>query len=332
MSKIGELPLVLALAFASVGRAEPPTALGQLSPVERQQSDFYGAIAGTGPPVAVAWSLGAQKVSPGGDIELTLTVKNAVNPAELARPNLADRSEWKEMFGAVLDLPGRPAGEFRYRLRPRNPGRFELPIPKYRYYNPRLPDGRRFQVAFAQSPVLVVEPPGSIVEPSVRIPLVAPTQFFEELPSAAEGSESPPPILWWALLAAGVLAPPARVATWRRRNPDAARLAKIRRAKAVRAALDGLEKAERSSERAEYVAKIALRYLRERWRVPPSAQTPGEVTRALRTEGIDPDKLGEVEWLLKRCDEARFAPVDDNGVSLAVAARSLIVRWEGATA
>lgn len=332
MSKTGELLLVFALGFASAGRAESPTALERLSPVERQQSDFYGAIAGAGPPVTVAWSLGAPKVSLGGDIELTLTVKNAVNPAELARPNLAERPEWKEMFGAILDLPGRPAGEFRYRLKPRNAGRFVLPTPKYRYYNPRLPDGRRFQVAFAQSPVLVVEPPRSIVEPCVRIPLDAPTQFFEELPSTGEGSISPPQILWWSLLAAALLAPPAWVAVWRRWNPDAARLAKIRRAKAVRAALDGLKKAERSSELAEDVAKIALRYLRERWRVPPSAQTPGEVTRALRTEGVDPDKLGEVESLLKRCDEARFAPVGDNDVSLAVAARSLIVRWEGATA
>ena len=275
MSKTGEL--LLGLVFVVVcgfARAESPASLEQLSPVERQQSDFYGAIAGTGPGVTVAWSVASAKLELGGDIELTLTVKNAVNPKELSRPNLAERPEWKELFGGFQDLPGASPGEFRYKLKPRNVGEFELPLPKYRFYNPRLPDGRRFQVAFAESPKVAVVPQVVVRTPTVRIPLDAPAPFFDELPP--DGSTaSPPPEYWWALLVFGALAPPIWIAVWRWRNPDAAKLARIRRARSVRAALDALLKAERSPDAAATVSKIVLRYLWERWRVPMSAQHEG---------------------------------------------------------
>ena len=145
MSRTGELVAVAVLVLCCrQARCEAPTSLDELSPVERQQADFYGAIAGDGPAPKVSWTLGCTTVELGGDIELTLTVQRAVNPAELRRPNLAERPEWKAIFGGIVDLPSAAPGEFRYRLKPRTVGEYELPLPKYRYYQPHAPEGRRF--------------------------------------------------------------------------------------------------------------------------------------------------------------------------------------------
>ena len=329
MSRIGELLAVVCIALGSTVQADIAT-VEQLSPVERQQADFYGAIAGTGPAVAVAWRIDPPRVTLGADIELTLTVKNAANVGELQRPNLAERPEWKERFSVIRDVPGTVPGEFRYTLRPRNVGTLELPIPKYRFYNPRLPEGRRFQVAFADALNVVVLPKPSMENVSVPTPLDAPPHFFEELPAFGRSSVSPPSVSWWSLIAVAGLAPPTWIVFWRWRNPDAAKLAKIRRAKSVRVALDGLRKAERSPEPVAIVSQIVLRYLWERWHVNSMANTPIEVAKAMRAEGLPADKLGEVAELLSRCDEARFAPGADNGMTLVAVARLLVERWEGA--
>ncbi len=331
MSRIGKLlvGVGVCIAFGSMSRADTAT-VEPLSPVERQQADFYGAIAGTGPAVAVTWTIDLPRVTFGTDIELRLVVKNAANAVELLRPNLADRPEWKERFSVIQDVPGMVHGEFRYKLRPRNVGTFELPLPKYRFYNPRLPEGRRFQVAYADALILVVLPKPSIDKPSVRTPLDAPAHFFEELPVVSRSAVSPPAMSWWALITVAIVALPAWILFWRWRNPDAAKLAKIRRAKSVRVALDGLRKAERSPEPVAVVSQIVLRYLWERWHVNSLANTPIEVTKAMRAEGLPADKLCEVEELLSRCDEVRFAPGADNGMTLVRVARQLVERWEGA--
>ena len=324
MSKTGEWLACLLLVSAAPARAESPTSLEQLSPVERQQSDFYGAIAGNGPSVAVTWTLAPAKATHGGDITLTLLVKNAVNPSELARPDLANRPEWKELFSAIRDTPGAAPGEFQYVLTPRNTGRWELPVPKYRYYDPRPPEGRRFLLAFAEGPTLLVEP-APVAGSGFRVPLEAPADFFDDPPSSHRASSAPPTAYWCALLAVAVAGPAVWILVWHWRNPDAARLAQIRRAKAVRAALDALRRAERSGDPREAVPGITLRYLRERWHLPDSARTPREVGDALG----DGERVRETVALLARCDRARFDRFDDNGMTLAGEARSLIERWEG---
>ncbi len=333
MSRIGEgfvlVWLAFAFAFAATAGAQPPASVERLSPVERQQSDFYGAV-GTG--VTAAWTVDPARVELGTDIELTLTVANAENPAELLRPNLADRPEWKAIFGAFRDSPDSTPGAFRYRLKPRNAGAFELPIPKYRFYNPRLPEGRRFQTAFAAAPNITVIPAVVVPAPSAKIPIDAPDRFLGDPPLSSAASASPPIWYWWVLLAIGATVPPAGIALWRWRNPDAAKLARIRRARSVRIALDALRKAERSVEPASSVSKIALRYLVERHRMPASAHTPREVSDALRKEGWLPETLGEVESILARCDAIRFGAGIDSGLSLVEMTRRWIERWEGAAA
>ena len=329
MSRIGKGCVCVWLAFAATARAQPPASVERLSPVDRQQSDFYGAI---GSGVTAAWTVEPARVELGADIELTLKVANADNPAELLRPNLADRPEWKAIFGGFRDWPDSTPGAFRYRLKPRNAGAFELPIPKYRFYNPRLPEGRRFQTAFAAAPNITVIVAVVAPAPNARIPLDAPDRFFGDPPSSSGAPASPPARYWWALLAIGALFPPAGIAFWRWRNPDAAKLARIRRARSVRIALDALRKAERGSDPAASASKIALRYLVERHRMPASAHTPREVSDALRSEGWPTDKLGEVEALLARCDAIRFGDGTDSGLSLVESTRRWIERWEGAAA
>ena len=330
MSRTGRFLLGVFIALGATARGEAPTSMAELSPVERQQSDFYGAISGTGPGVSVTWTLGSPTVALGEEIAMTLEVRSAVNPSELLRPDLASRPDWKELFATVENGDGIPPGVFVYRLKPRNAGAWELPIPKYRYCNPRAPEGRRFPVAFAEPPKLIVRAAPSVPKPSVRIPLDAPPEFFEELP-ASEAS-SPAPGYWWALLAVGAFAPPVWIALWRWRNPDGARLARLRRDKSVRAALDALRKADRAPEPAAPVSAALLRYFRERWRLPASAQTPGEVEAGLESLGFAPARLREAGALLAACDEARFAGTGDNAVSLPDLARGLIARWEGAEA
>ena len=333
MSRTGDLRAVLVCGwFATVGssvRAESPVSLDRLSPLERQQADFYGAIAGMGPAIAVEWRVEPNRIELGGEVELTLIVRNAANPAELQRPNLTDKPEWKALFGAIQEVPA-AAAEFRWRLKPRNDGEFELPVPKYRYFNPRLPEGRRFQVAFAEAPKLSVRPPAVVEVPQARVPLDAPPRFFEEVPQAADQSAAPPASDWWALRAFGTLIPPGWIALWRWRNPDAVRLARIRRAKSVRAALDGLREAERSPDPGASVSGIVLAYLRDRWRLPYSARTPREAAHALGAAEFPPERIRDIESLLARCDEARFGGGGDTGPSLVEATRNLIARWEGA--
>ena len=332
MSRTGDL---LAVALLTLGcqqaRCVAPASLGSLSPVERQQADFYGAIAGEGPGVKIEWALAGTPVVFGGDTELTLRVLHAANPSELMRPNLAERVEWKALFSTIHNSPDGVPGEFHYRLKPRAVGEFELPLPKYRYYQPRASEGRRFQVAFAEPPKLTVLPAAPIETPRVPIPIDAPVRFFDDVPlSSRSVSPSPPAGYWWSLLIGGLMGSPVAVAVWRWRNPDAARLARIRREKSTRTALDALRIAGRSHDPAERISRALLRYFADRWHIPPSARTPREVAAALLAEGRPPEMAAGAEALLAACDRARFAGAADSGVSLAADAVLLIARWEGA--
>jgi hypothetical protein len=333
MSRIGKPLAIALLALCCQGaRSASPKTLGELSPVERQQADFYGAIAGEGPGVKIAWTLERATVELGGDTELTLKILHAVNRAELLRPNLAERPEWKSLFGGIGDLPGAAPGEFRYRLKPRAIGEFELPLPKYRYYQPRAPEGRRFQVAFAEAPKLTVIPPAPVELPRIRIPVEAPAHFFDEEPLPSRSASAPPAGSWWLLLFLGAFAPTVSVALWRWRNPDAARLARIRRAKSARTALDAIRSAERAADPAGAIARALLRYFSDRWHITPTAGTPSEVSVALLADGRSPAMAAEAEALLALCDRERFSAHSDSEVSLAELAGRHIARWEEAGA
>ncbi len=317
MSRTGS-PLALLLLAMGVASAQPITRIEQMPPLDRVKEDFYGAIVGTGPRVQVEWLLAPASVPRGGDAILTLVVSHAANPTELHRPPLKTRPEFRDLFEPVEDLPDAPVDEntrrveFRYRLRPRNEGTFELPVPKYRYYFPQLPEGRRFQLASAPPVTLTVTKAVPKVEAAV--PLTGPAEFFRVRPA---GMRPPTSLHWIALAVVPPLAGIVWVVAWRRLYPDEARLARLRRVRAVRTALRDLRRAESG----EAVARVFRRYLIERLGVPVTAQTPREVAASL-------PNAADAEGILNECDRARFSGMSADVATLRQSAEAWVVRHE----
>ncbi|MEO2088113.1 MAG: hypothetical protein ABGY75_01270 [Gemmataceae bacterium] len=325
----------LALLLLLVSPAAPRPSVNDLSPVDRQRDDFYGAISG-GKKVTAAWALSTDKAKLGADLTLTLTVTNAANPHELSRPPLADRDDFRKLFGVIEDIPG-PAPppdaakvEFRYKVRPRAEGAFRVPELKYLYYAQAAPPDRRFQTAFvAAVPFSVSKPP---VPKSPVVPLDGPPQFFQVRSAAVFPPAGGPGPWWWAgLLGGAAVLAVGWIVGWRVLNPDAARLARVRRTRAVRVSLDRLRAAGRSPDPTAATAAAFRRYLHDRFGLPYSATTPAEVAAGLTGLNLPPDRIAEAEQLLRACDAARFAPVGDAPVSPTGAVR-LIERWEGVAA
>lgn len=318
--------LLVAVLFAA------PPSLDDVPAVERTKPDFYNAVATK--RVEVAWSAEPAAVPRDGEITLTLTVRNTANPHELAKPNLADVDAVTKHF-QVLDRtdppPDRTATEvrFTYTLRPRKVGEATVPALRYAYY--RF-DQKEMQAARTKALPVTVTPPAPKVSPSTPpVPLDAPEEFF----TLAEDTHRfrIPGRFGWLLPAAVVpFAVVGWVLVWRWVFPDAARLAKLRRNRAVRLALDRLKKARTSPDPAGEAAAAFRGYLLGRFGVPPSAQTPTEVDAALTELGEPADRAADAAAFLRGCDATRFADVDDNGASLAAQAEALILAWEGADA
>ncbi len=328
MSRIGS---VLALAVASVAVAQPPTRLDQLGAVVKSQPDFYGAIAGPVETVKIAWTLSAPTVELGGSVTLTLTVRNAVNPRELKRPDLAALPAFKDTFSPVADVPtpepaeDAKAVEFVYTLRPRDEGRIVLAPPRYLYFKP---NAAKLPTAFADPPTLTVTKPVAKAIPPV--PLAGPESFFEPAIGSYSASGAVPSAYWLALLLAAPVVLLGWVLGWRWLFPNAARLARLRRNRAVRRTLDRLRAAHRKPDPAGETAAALRSYLAARFGLSPVASTPSEVYAGLHESAVPADRIGEADELLRRCDADRFAPLPTRTAIVADAIR-LVERWEGMT-
>lgn len=322
----------LAILLLLVAPAAPRPSVNDLTAVERQKDDFYGAMSGGG-KVTAAWTLSSDKAPFGSDLTLTLTVTNAANPHELSRPPLADRDDFRKLFAAIEDIPGPTPPpdatkvEFRYKVRPRAEGAFRIPELKYLYYAQAAPPDRRFQSAFIEAvPFSVIKPP---VAKSPVVPLDGPPPFFQVRGEAMFPPSGRPPAWGWAgLLGGAAVLTIGWVVGWRVWYPDAARLARIRRTRAVRVALDRLRAAARSPDPTAATAAAFRRYLHDRFALPHSATTPAEVAAGLTELNLPPDRIADVEKLLRACDAVRFAAAGDAPVSPESAVR-LIERWEG---
>jgi hypothetical protein len=321
--------VALLLLLTSVAVAGTPQSVEQIPVIERPADHFYGAIASP-QGVKVRWEVSAATVPLGGSFTLTLVVSNAVNPHELTRPPLMELPDFRARFTAAEDLPDEstPAGEarFRYKLTPRNEGPARIPELVYRSYQPLARTGKREQTTRALGVPFTVTPPAETGAPPV--PLEGPAEFFAvRTDGVFARSGGPGPGAWVGLLAAaaGVLA--GWVVGWRWLFPDAARLARIRRNRAVRVALDRLR---RGNVGPEQVAITVRNYLIARWGLAFTAQTPAEVATGLVEVGVPTDWAADAEDLLRGCDAARFAGDTDTGVSPNRAA-AMIERWEGVT-
>lgn len=322
------LAVTVVILFASVAAAGIPTSIEHVSVVDRPPNNFYNAIAGRG-AVKVQWEVSPTSIPRGSSITLTLIVTNAVNPHEIIRPPLLELPGFADLFSAIEDLPDEtpPSGEvrFRYKATPRNEGvNLKVPELTFSYYQPHTPPGlhaltaRALAVPFTVTKPVVPDPPST--------PLVGPPEFFVMRPDGTlTRSGAPDWWLWAVLFTVGLVVLTGWVFIWRRLYPDAARLAAIRRHRAVRIALDRLRWPNVTPD----AVAITLRnYLIARFGLSFTAQTPGEVATGLAEVGVPPERAAEVENLLRDCDAARFAGPADIQVS-AKRVAEMIERWEG---
>lgn len=313
MSRIGS---VFALVLAGTAVAQVPTRLEQIGAVARSQPDFYGAIAGPGETVRVEWKLSASAAELGESVRLTLTVRNAVNPQELTRPDLGKRADFAALFSLIEPVPDpQPAAdatavEFVYSLRPRNVGTLTVPSVKYAFYHPRFPKGREMQARYLEELTLAVTKPVVTVAPPV--PLTGPASFFAPASGSYASAGTVPGTYWLSLL-------------W-----GATRLARLRRNRAVRRTLDRLRAAHRAADPAGATATAIRDYLSARFGLSPVAATPAEVSEGLTELTVPPERVSEADELLRRCDADRFAP-EPTRTAIAADAIRLVERWEGVT-
>jgi hypothetical protein len=130
------------------------------------------------------------------------------------------------------------------------------------------------------------------------------------------------------------LAPPLLCAgwyaLWRRRYPDAVRLAQQRRSRAAQLALRAIGGARRLPGRQgdEVVVAAVADYLRQRFDLPAAEPTPIEAAQALREQGATPDLIAQGEGFFRAGDEARFRPPGRPAAKLAERATRFILAVE----
>jgi hypothetical protein len=263
--------------------------VADIPPIDRQAEHFYNALAVGPKGVSATWSADPARVPVDADFTLTLTIRNAANPRELTRPDLRQLPALTTRF-QVLDQPAAPAQPdaaevcFAYRLRPRAVGQTEIPALKYVYYRPDFPDGHRFQTTYARAIPITVTPPVPQPTTAPPVPLDAPEEFFT---LAAERPVLHPGRFGWLLPVAAVpVLVVAWVFAWRWLFPDAARVAKLRRNRAARHALQRLRAARASADPAGAAAAAVRAYLTARFGMTPAAQTPAEVLDALHALSV----------------------------------------------
>ncbi len=328
------LAATLALFLPGVALAQPT--LDNVPPVDRLREHFYGAIDASGKGVTAEWSV-PKEVTRGAEFTLTLTVTGAANPHELTRPDLRKFEAFTQRF-QLLDEPdfaeppaarGATEVRFNYRLAARTVGQVEVPRLVYLYYRPKAVERERFQSTRANSIPIQVTEPTRTVAAGPATPIEAPEEFFtlaEDEPSAW----SPGLFAWVLPVAAVPLVVGSWLVLWRAFFPDAARLARLRRNRATRTALDRLKKARTAADPAGAAAVAFRHYLTARFGVPPSAQTPTEVAAALRDAEQPADRAADAEAFLRACDATRFDQSSDSGMSLVMQAERLVLEWEGA--
>jgi hypothetical protein len=318
---MGSLILSTLILLPAQPAAEPP--------VVGRPLDWSGAVGG---PFVV--ELHAEPTTLTAEEPLTLTVRviGSGNLRDLPRPPLGKLESFQPFAVEDLDdrfVPGDPPRrEFRYRLRPRSADVTEVPRLKFVFFNPRLPRARGYQTTYSNEVPLTVKPRSPVVPPEVveEVPdwmldpatreeiLGRESGTFQQWVSGVLGrlgvrldSDPRRSTTSWPLAIAVVALPPvicvAWFILWLRANPNAARVALARRSRAASVALRALESA--GDDQPRRVADAVLRYLIDRFGLPPSAVTPAEVEAHL--SGQDAMARSTME-LLKRCDAARFAP------------------------
>jgi hypothetical protein len=292
---------------------------------------YYGA---KGTRVIAEWSSDRSRVREDESLTLTLVVRGASNPQEIVRPDLRSLPKFSSRF-QIEDVPG-PApspdskeAAFVYRLRPRSRDVDGIPSLDFFYLNPGVAVGSPYMNARVKGIPITVEPAAAKTKPPA-IPLDGPQYLFDIAtgPALLDEPIVPGAGAWLVLLLAGPVLAAGWWLAWRQVYPDAARLARLRRTRAVRRVTDAIRRAGRTADPAAAIAAAILGYLRARFPLPPEAETPPEVREALISAGLPASTADDVAAFLRRCDEARFAPFRDSATALGPAAGSLVDRLE----
>jgi hypothetical protein len=347
------------LLFSGLLLAQPATE----PPVVSRPTDWSGVVGG---PFAVTTKVEPTEVA--AEDQLTLTVQVDVaeggsigNLPQLKRPPLGKSDTFRAFAFDDLDSGYNEylkRSWFRYLLRPRSTEVKEVPRVKFVYFNPRA---GRYQTTYSQPVPLTVRARTAPVAAVELPPLILQewkaeeNEFLEDYIKMATSSSPWSFAYWWNELAAyfgmssnrwqvrlyprnvksysaalAFVAPPLLgvvwYGIWRRRNPDAARLANIRRSRAAAVALRVLTHAGDDPPR--QVRHAIEEFLRARFGLPQSATTPPEVLAYLRSSSSssgDPEEIGS---LLRRCDDARFAPAAAETSDLVAEAKSVILKWD----
>ena len=130
------------------------------------------------------------------------------------------------------------------------------------------------------------------------------------------------------MIAVLTFAPTVWIFVWRHRNPDGVRLAKLRRNRAVRAALDGLDRAGRSPEPVAAASRVFRDYLAARFGAAAPSPTPGDIARAMTEAQLPAGRIAEAVQLVRDCDASRFAGESPGGAFPIPRVRRLILAWE----
>ncbi|MCI0705385.1 MAG: hypothetical protein L0241_30360, partial [Planctomycetia bacterium] len=262
-------------------------------------------------------------------------ITGATNPTGIEKPDLKQLPAFAERFTItdVRDTPPLPDAKevrFTYKLRPRNRSVNRVPRLEFYYLNRAAAQDKQYPKTAAKSvAITVTEPP--VVIPPPPVPLEAPEFLFtnETGPDVLGSSPHVPGMKGWAvMILVGPLVALGWYLVWRRIFPDAARLAKLRRSRAARRALETIRKAARTHDPPATIAAAVLGYLRTRFPLPESASTPSEIASALREFGLPFEVAEQTADVFRACDRARFAPPSDSGLSLASDAENAIVRME----
>jgi hypothetical protein len=321
--------LLVLLGFTGTAQAQPP--------FFQPQTGFYEA---RGTKLKVEWRVEPTVIPEDGQLTATLVIGThpggkLLNPHEIVRPDLSKLPAFTDRFRSIENVPRPPVPPdatevtFAYRLRPRDRSVSAVPRLDF-YFDTGIKGKTQYQNAAAASkPITVTEPPPRPKPPPV--PMGEPDSLFEVTTGpAALGREPFRPRLW-AWVGTLVLGPVAAIgwyAVWRRVYPDGARLARLRRTRAARRAVDTTRKAGRSADPAGAIAGAVRGYLRARFPFSAAAETPSEIEHELRLAGLGEAESGEAAGFFRRADAARFAPPADTPVSLADEAKALIARLE----
>jgi hypothetical protein len=275
-----------------------PPSVNDLTPLEKQTANFYWAI---GTDVRVSWSVEPKLCTVGQDMTVTLRIAGSVNPAEIRAPELVmlnlDPRDFQSLDETIPRTESTTGVEFRYRLRAKLGGEFNLPELAFAYYHPNRAEGKRFVTTYAESVTFRVEA-------EVQIP--TPSTPKKTLPAKLAGSFVAGGSLFllsWLvsllLVFPGFWLTNKLVKRWK---PDeATRLAK-KRMIMIRHAEASLRVAAKSTDPVLAIEEVLFRF--------PTTET-------------HQDKVAE---LLRRCQEARFSGQADASGPLLVQDTMLLLQ------